>query len=140
MGPMLTKATTNPLKILLAVFVCMELGLAQQVVAREEVEASCTSRGTTIDGRRQTCRSTPSTYRAPAGHVIRPESLTIQRPTSNGSALRCHHEFSSFVTFNDSLELPSALFYFAQARSPRGFASGRGWISCVFSFEVIPIP
>lgn len=101
--------------------------------------AECTSKGTEVDGKRNSCTSEWSEHTVPSNFVYNETSLNVYYQGKNGSSNRCDVEWDNFVELipGTGITMPQTLRIRAHARSPKAKfpthnTGARGWSECVF--------
>lgn len=117
------------------------LGLVASLPAQaqlQELVANCTTTATGLDGTRENCLSKRETIRAPEGHVFVQNGASVRMTRKNGSENSCRHGFEDMVAVvpGSKITQPQAFWLQAQARSPKGNGSGRGWTECQAALEI----
>lgn len=106
------------------------------------ITVQCTTDETGGSGERHDCDSAPSTFTAPAGAVIIPQSVANPTELSGNGDKHCAD--CSFANFVESPVMPGVYWPLtitmqAHATSPSGHWSGRGWETARFDITTIPM-
>jgi hypothetical protein len=106
---------------------------AAQIVT---ISAECTTRGTDLDGSRNSCNSAWTTFTLPNGHAFLEQTIAKHCNSCNGSSNRIDHEWADFVTIipGTSFRAPRTLRVKVHARSP-GCRGCRGWTKATVTAE-----
>lgn len=104
-----------------------------------EYNSECTTEGTTWDGARRSCNSTPTSKTVPSDYVYNQNTMSASFVRKNGSSNRCDYTWSDYVEIipGSGIAMPRTLTYSVHARSPKADfpgdnAGARGWTECSF--------
>lgn len=103
------------------------------------VTAQCTTDATGWDGRRKSCDSEWQSFTAPAGYVLAEKTLKGGVISGNGSATDCHVVFRDNIDVIPGVPQPRTIALRGHARSPKGHSSGRGWVVCRYTIDMVPL-
>ncbi|WP_338911932.1 hypothetical protein [Mycetohabitans rhizoxinica] len=106
----------------------------------QEIEAKCTTGGTSAGGERKGCDSELSSFTAPEGYFIAEKTLNGGLIESNGSEHDCRVGWADPTDVIPGVTQHRTITLQAHARSPKGHSSGSGWARCKYTFEVNKIP
>lgn len=125
----------SSLALLCAFAVFAGFAQAQDV---QTIAAQCTTDGTGADGVRHGCTSKTTELKAPEGFVFVERSLQGGKDSANGSEHSCHLDWSEYVEVvpGTGIEQPRIVTLYGKARSPKGHASGRGWVGCTYTVKL----
>jgi hypothetical protein len=101
------------------------------------LHAECTTKATGISGARHGCASQWQTVQAPKGHVFAKETLKVSMLSGGGSEKACNVAFDNNVAVIPGVLQPTTIKVQAKARSPRGYAAGRGWAKCRYEVNLV---
>lgn len=113
---------------------------AEPVVQTVSVSAQCTTDKTGGDGVRHACDSERQTTTAPAGYVLAKETVSGGLTSGNGSEQECHVGWADPIDVIPGVPQPRTITLVAHARSPKGHWAGRGWATCKFTVNMVPVP
>jgi hypothetical protein len=105
----------------------------------QEITAECTTRGTEISGKRNSCYSDPITkITAPKDHVFAERTLQGGLVRQAGSERRCIVGWDNYIEIipGTGITQPTTITLQAHARSPRGYDGRRGWAACKYSVRM----
>ena len=103
----------------------------------QSVSVECTTDATGLDGVRHDCNATPSVIRAPANFVFNQNTAKGGETSGNGDDHVCGLNFSDQIEVIPGTGITQPATTTAHARSPSGHASGRGWVNCTYTIELV---
>ena len=104
----------------------------------QTLTTECTTKGTSVTGRRRSCESDPGTIRAPENYVFLKDELKVRESSKSGGGPDCREEMSwgEYVEVlpGTGIKLPTSFTVIVHARSPGGMGNigSRGWIKCSY--------
>ena len=122
-----------------AIFMAASLpGNAQST--SQKITAECTTKATGMDGKRHGCSSKWSIITAPTGFVFAKDTFKGGKVSKSGSEHSCQTVWEGDREVVPGVKQPTVLKIRAKARSPKGYNSGRGWVNCEFSVQLVRLP
>jgi hypothetical protein len=128
----------NTVKIATLIAMCLSSSVVFGATTTQEIAAECTTKGTNLNGTRESCDSEITRITAPENHVFSEKTLQGGETAGRGSEHECRLGWENYVEVVPGSEIyqPRTMTLQAHARSPRHHIGSRGLAKCRYTVKV----
>lgn len=103
----------------------------------QTIAAECVTKGTNLDGSRESCESQVTVLRAAENNVFVPNSVTGGEWSGAGSEHQCRIWFGDYVEVipGSGIDAPTTVYAQSKSRSPKNNHGSRGWAKCKWTLS-----